>query len=212
MPRHAHVVPLGALALSLLAAGCGGSSGTSPGVANLGTSGTTDSSTAGAPSGSAPSAATGAGQAILIGGLGGLGFSRCMRAHGVANFPDPNGQGVTQFGPNSGIDPQSAPFQAAAQACRSDLRGKEPQLSPAQQAKARRQALAFSACVRRHGIPDFPDPSFGANGNAGIHLAGNSSGDLNPSNPTFQAALQACHGFKLGDKKAPGSFSSGGPK
>lgn len=117
-----------------------------------------------------------------------------------------------QFGPDSGIDPQSGTFQAAAQACRNDLGGRAPQLSPAQRAKARREALAFSACMRRHGIPDFPDPSFGVNGNAGIHLAGNSSSDLNASNPTFQSALQACHGFKLGGKKGPGSFSSGGPK
>jgi hypothetical protein len=147
----------------------------------------------------------------LIGG-GGLKFSQCMRARGVPNFPDPNGQGVTQFGPNSGIDAHSATFQSAARYCRNDLRGKGPQLSPAQQAKARRQALAFSACMRKHGIPDFPDPIFGPNGNAGIHLTANSSSDLNPSNPTFQATLQACHGFKLGDKKAPGSFGSGGPK
>jgi hypothetical protein len=212
MPRRAYFVLLGALALSLLAAGCG-TSGTSPGVANLGTTGTTDLSTAGAPSGSGPSASSGEGQAVLIGSLGGLGFSRCMRAHGVADFPDPNGQGVAQFVPNSGIDPQSAIFRSAVQACRNELRGNKAQLSPAQQARARRQALAFSACVRRHGIPDFPDPSFSADGNAGIHLvAGTSSSDLSPANPAFRAALQDCHGFKLGGKTGPGSFNSGGPK
>jgi hypothetical protein len=209
--RHAHIFLFGALGLSLLAAGCGGAT-RPPGVASLVTTGATDQ---GAAVGTTPSGATGAdngGQTILIGGVGGLGLSQCMRAHGVSNFPDPNGQGVTQFGPNPGIDPQSPSFRAAAQACRNKLRGKAPQLSPARQAKARRQALAFSACMRKHGIRDFPDPTFGADGNAGIHLAGDSSGDLNPSDPTFQSALQACHGFKLGDKKVPGSFSSGGPK
>ena len=39
-------------------------------------------------------------------------FAKCMRAHGVPNFPDPNGQGG-QLGPGSGIDPTSAVFQAA---------------------------------------------------------------------------------------------------
>jgi hypothetical protein len=39
-------------------------------------------------------------------------FAKCMRDHGVPNFPDPNGQ-AGQLGPNSGIDPASAPFQAA---------------------------------------------------------------------------------------------------
>lgn len=41
-----------------------------------------------------------------------LAFAKCMRAHGVANFPDPNGS-AGQLGPNSGIDPTSAKFQAA---------------------------------------------------------------------------------------------------
>lgn len=197
------------LILSLLAAGCGGA-GRSPGVASLGTTAatTTDSSTGAAAPASEPD--DNGGVAISI-SSGGLGFSRCMRAHGVANFPDPNGQGVTELGPGSGVDPRSPAFQAAAQACRNELHGKQPQLTPAQQAKARRQALAFSACVRKHGVPDFPDPTFGADGNAGIRLIG-SSGDLNPNDPTLLAALQACHGFKLGDKTAPGSFSSGGPK
>jgi hypothetical protein len=211
-PRHAHLFLFGTLGLSLLAAGCGVAS-RSLGVANLGTAGTTDPSAGGTVSGAGQSTSPGGengGQAIVIGG--GLAFSRCMRAHGVPDFPDPNGQGVTQFGPNPGIDPQSPSFRAAAQACRNKLRGKAPQLSPARQAKARRQALAFSACMRRHGIRDFPDPTFGADGNAGIHLAGDSSGDLSPNDPTFQSALQACHGFKLGDKKVPGYVSSGGPK
>jgi hypothetical protein len=35
-----------------------------------------------------------------------------MRAHGVPDFPDPNGSGG-QFGPSSGINPASPPFQAA---------------------------------------------------------------------------------------------------
>jgi hypothetical protein len=47
------------------------------------------------------------------------GFARCMRAHGVPNFPDPNGTSG-QLGPDSGIDPTSAPFQAALNGpCRS---------------------------------------------------------------------------------------------
>ena len=41
-----------------------------------------------------------------------LAFAKCMRAHGVPNFPDPNGQGG-QLGPGGGIDPTSAAFQAA---------------------------------------------------------------------------------------------------
>ena len=39
-------------------------------------------------------------------------FARCMREHGVPNFPDPNGQ-AGQLAPNSGIDPASPKFQSA---------------------------------------------------------------------------------------------------
>src|SRR5262245_18620999 len=39
-------------------------------------------------------------------------FARCMRAHGVPNFPDPTGQ-AGELGPNSGIDPGSTQFQTA---------------------------------------------------------------------------------------------------
>jgi hypothetical protein len=41
-----------------------------------------------------------------------LAFARCMRAHGVPNFPNPNGQNG-QLGPSSGIDPNSPAFQSA---------------------------------------------------------------------------------------------------
>lgn len=41
-----------------------------------------------------------------------LAFARCMRAHGVPDFPDPNGQ-AGQLGPGSGINPDSPQFQSA---------------------------------------------------------------------------------------------------
>jgi len=39
-------------------------------------------------------------------------FAGCMRAHGVAKFPNPNGKG-SQLGPDSGVNPGSRAFQAA---------------------------------------------------------------------------------------------------
>ncbi len=45
-----------------------------------------------------------------------LAFARCMRAHGVPNFPDPSSSGA-QAGPPAGIDPQSPAFQTAARVC-----------------------------------------------------------------------------------------------
>ncbi|MGH2875348.1 MAG: hypothetical protein ACRDNJ_07640 [Solirubrobacteraceae bacterium] len=49
-----------------------------------------------------------------------LAMARCMRSHGVSNFPDPNfsgGGASLGFGPSSGIDPRSPAFQAAAREC-----------------------------------------------------------------------------------------------
>ena len=44
-----------------------------------------------------------------------LRFARCMRAHGVPNFPDPTSQGIAL---SPAIDPKSSQFAAATQACR----------------------------------------------------------------------------------------------
>jgi hypothetical protein len=46
-----------------------------------------------------------------------LAFARCMRAHGMPNFPDPTSSSGAQAGPPSGIDPQSPAFRAAARVC-----------------------------------------------------------------------------------------------
>jgi hypothetical protein len=51
------------------------------------------------------------GQRESMGGFS-VDFARCMRSHGVPNFPDPTGR-AGQLGPDSGIDLASPQFQAA---------------------------------------------------------------------------------------------------
>lgn len=46
-----------------------------------------------------------------------LKYSQCMRAHGVPNFPDPNGQGGFEIQPGAGIDPNSPQYQSANRTC-----------------------------------------------------------------------------------------------
>jgi hypothetical protein len=48
-----------------------------------------------------------------------LALSRCMRAHGITNFPDPtsNGQGIGINLGSAGIDPNSPQYRTAQQAC-----------------------------------------------------------------------------------------------
>ena len=48
-----------------------------------------------------------------------LGYARCMREHGVADFPDPDAEGNFSVPPGStGPGPNSPSFQRAEQACR----------------------------------------------------------------------------------------------
>lgn len=193
------------LSITLAAAGCGGGSG-SPPVASVAGNGTTTSAapSAGAGSGS-PSGGAGG---FTLKMQGGLAFSRCMRAHGIANFPDPGSDGTLNIGSSSGIDPGTAKFQSALQACQKLTGGGGKPPSPAELAKAKQQALAFSACMRRHGLADFPDPDF-RNGGISIRLRSGPGSDLDPHSPTFQAASRACRGFFPGKPGAPGAKAVG---
>jgi hypothetical protein len=143
-----------------------------------------------------------------------LAFAKCMRSHGVSNFPDPTGGELrlqVQKTPNStsvnGVEVNGPAFQSAMQACRSHLpNGGHP--SAAQTAKVKAQALAMSRCMRSHGVPNFPDPQFqaGPGGGVGIRIGGPGSG-INPNSPAFQAAQKACghiFGGALQTAKAPG--------
>lgn len=54
--------------------------------------------------------------------------------------------------------------------------------------KPHASALAYSRCMRAHGVPAFPDP--GANGELQLR-AGPGTG-IDPNSPTFKAAQQTC--------------------
>jgi hypothetical protein len=192
----------------VLIAGCGGA-GSNPGVANVSSSETSTSQPSSTPSssggsalgGDAPSTPSGGGQSSSLTIAGGnrqnaLKYSACMRTNGEPNFPDPNAQGVIQFGSSDGIDPRSAAFQKAQQKCAQHQGGGHAP-SPAQQAKAQAAALKFSQCMRSHGEPDFPDPQF-SSGGISIKISAPGSGGssaLDPNSPIFQRAQRACRSF-----------------
>jgi hypothetical protein len=62
---------------------------------------------------------------------------------------------------------------------------------------AYRQALAYSQCMRTHGVPDFPDPN--ANGTTVI----SPSSPINSSSGQFQAASNACQNLQPGGDATP---------
>jgi hypothetical protein len=182
--------------LVLLAAACGGPS-QSPSVANLGsatpatTTAGSQGGTAGGGDGKAPGGGSGGGfTSTMRVGKSGTAFSACMRSHGLPHFPDPNAQGSITFGSSDGIDPSSPEFQSAQTACQKLLpHGGAP--SSAQQAKTQAAMLRYSACMRTHGVPKFPDPNFSG---GRISLSINSRDGIDPQSPQFQAAQKACQG------------------
>ena len=127
-----------------------------------------------------------------------IALSKCMRTHGVPNFPDPTagpgGAGLSINGtPGSsvltvdGVTLSGPAFQAARKACKELLpggRGPPPKISEGQ----KRAALANAQCMREHGVPTFPDPTFPDGG--GIVMAGGPG--VNPQSPAFEQAAAAC--------------------
>ena len=81
-----------------------------------------------------------------------LNFARCMRSHGVSNFPDD-----LDFRNVPGINPSSPAFKTAQTACQHLLPLKAP---PPAAPSAHTQAtlLRLSNCLRAHGYPSMPDP------------------------------------------------------
>src|SRR5580692_1322173 len=148
-----------AAALGLALAACSGAS-PAPKVASLGAATTTTAPVAsGGPSSSSSDLAKMES------------YSSCMRSHGVPDFPDPtsgpNGGPGFQIrsGPGSDLDTNSAKFPAADKACKPLLPNGSvaPPMSAAQQHKF----LAWAACIRAHGVPNFPDPIFS---NGGVQI------------------------------------------
>lgn len=201
MVRRAPPIPAACVGLVLaLVAACSGSPGASDRVASLGSPGTS----AGAGASGSPAGSGGQYQQELA-------YSQCMRAHGLADFPDPQVQADGTVRRNievqqgSDLDPSTPRFQAAQKACQSLVPA--PQSGQRTQQQAQAQALQFAQCMRAHGVPTFPDPDF----SHGIAFGDN--GTYDPNSPSFLAANQACGsyltrpngGSTQGDGASPGT-------
>jgi hypothetical protein len=81
-------------------------------------------------------------------------FARCMRSHGVPNFPDPLGNGrFPSF--RAGVSKQVS--SAADSTCR-HLLPSGPPVTPQEARQKLAFGLAVARCLRAHGYPGFPDP------------------------------------------------------
>ena len=88
-------------------------------------------------------------------------FSRCVRAHGVANFPDPQaGATNAKFPSAQQLRVSSSQLSTAETACQRLLPvGVDDQFPQAEVPLLLRSMLPFSDCMRSHGVPNFPDPA-----------------------------------------------------
>jgi hypothetical protein len=156
---------------ALLLAGCGGSSTSTTTTTGGGSTAGAYAVSTGGDSG-APSPPAGvAADAVK--------FARCIRSHGVSDFPDPSSSGQLTIPPD---DRNTPAFESAQKACRSLMPGGAGG-SQQKSDMSRAQELQLAQCMRSHGVPNFPDP----NPSGGLSLNG-----INPNSPAVKAALQKC--------------------
>jgi len=116
-----------------------------------------------------------------------LAYSRCMRSHGVSDFPDPAtppGGGVAfniNDGPGSDLSPNNPTYKAANKRC-------EPLLpagvqGPSSESPKIAADVRWARCMRSNGVPSFPDPNSQGAFN---------SAEFDSSSPAFEAANEAC--------------------
>ena len=109
-------------------------------------------------------------------------YSRCMRTHGVPDFPDPAGPAQLPKVTPQQVGVSSNRFQAAQRAC-------APLLQPAQaqQPQIMTGLLNFARCMRAHGLPNWPDPTIDRNGQPVFDISG-----IDPASPRVSRTADAC--------------------
>jgi hypothetical protein len=131
-----------------------------------------------------------------------VGYSHCMRAHGVPNFPDPGSDGSLPKGTAQQFGVSSAQLQAAELACQHVLPASGDLLTaaslqqcylthvcpPALVQQALSAGRKFAQCMRSHGVPNWPDPTIEAGGGQPQFYIRVSR----PPSPTVGAAIGAC--------------------
>ena len=125
-----------------------------------------------------PSGAAGTGS----GNTSALAFAQCLRSHGVPNFPDPGAP--SGF---SGVSKRSPAFRSAMQTC-NKLEPGGLSTGPSLTEPQRLAALAQAQCIRDHGVPSFPDPTFPSTGGELFPAIPGFA----PTSPAFRHAAAAC--------------------
>jgi hypothetical protein len=162
--------------VGLLFSACGSAPG--PGVASIGSTTST----------AAPGTSTNGVLAKIA--ADDLAFAQCMQTSGVPSFPSPvisSTRISIHIGKAPGVDPNSRQYRSALTACKHLLPngGTGPTITSADQA----DYLKGVACLRTHGYPSFPDPTFTQN-NVSFDIP--SSLKLRMRTSQFERVLTVC--------------------
>jgi hypothetical protein len=112
---------------------------------------------------------------------GPLAYSKCMRANGVPNFPDPDANGGLKIdGDKVGLGTPA--YEKAADKCKKYNAAPPPEAAPDREA-----ALAYAKCMRENGVPKFPDP----NAEGGTDIDRDALG-VDITGPVFKKADDKC--------------------
>jgi hypothetical protein len=164
--------------VALLAAACGHSPGSH--VAQLGS---TTTATQNSP------AATGSARSAQLSAA--LAYSRCVRSHGVPNFPDPDSEGNV---PASALRALGVPKRALLvgdEACKHLLPGSGGDAGTRGDQQKLAFALEAARCMRRHGFPTYPDPPTPSPSSQGSGTRFEGTG-IDTKSPRFQTTEKAC--------------------
>lgn len=153
----------------------------------------------GSPSPSSGPSSAGAGGPVSAYVSKELAFARCIRAHGIPNFPDPDSSGHFNKATLRQLGVSDSRMRAVGTACQNLLPAGQPPLTAPEQ----QDYLKAAACMRSHGIANFPDPSFSG---GGVHFPIPSS--IDATSEQFAHARQTC--ARLIPAGLPYSGASGG--
>jgi len=117
-----------------------------------------------------------------------LAYSRCMRSHGVPNFPDPGSNGAFPKVAPQQLGVSSSQFQAAQNHCRYLLPNGGSGASQTQVQQLMSGMLKFAQCMRSHGVSNWPDPVIDAGGNPEFYL----DGKVNQNSPQISSKIHGC--------------------
>ena len=142
-------------------------------------------SCSGSPSAIGSPSSTGAGGASSTFVSHELAFARCVRVHGVPNFPDPQPSSNGKFPGSSAqqLGTSDSVLRAASRACQNLLPAGQSPLTAHEQL----DYVKAAACMRSHGIASFPDPAFSG---GGVHFPIPSS--IDTRSERFTQAQQSC--------------------